>query len=283
MQWEVVIGLEVHAQLSTQSKIFSTASTAFGAAPNSQTAVVDIALPGALPVMNKAAVEKAIRFGLAVNADINRKSVFARKNYFYPDLPKGYQISQYELPVVGVGHLDIELEDGSTKRVGITRAQLQLHLSHAWSRQLFGSTSYNPPSRFLDEIPADLVEQAGAVGGRSAYGRQSYRGRADASPPPYRRGGGSPVRSYDPDADDSDRHRERIVEAALAAGQRPAPSPVNSQELGLRVGDDVEHPAFGEGVIVEIRGQGDKAEATIRFRDAGTKHLSLAWAPLKKV
>ena len=100
MNWEIVIGLETHAQLSTASKIFSGASTAFGAAPNTQACAVDIALPGVLPVLNRGAVERAIRFGLAVGATINRRSVFARKNYFYPDLPKGYQISQYEMPVV---------------------------------------------------------------------------------------------------------------------------------------------------------------------------------------
>jgi DNA helicase-2/ATP-dependent DNA helicase PcrA len=184
--------------------------------------------------------------------------------------------------------------------VGITRAQQQLHLSHAWSRQLFGTTNYNPPSRFLDEIPAELVDQQGAVGGRSGYGRQSYRDRRDredyGSVPAYRRGGSgssgsgssgsggtrSPVSGFDPD-DDIDWHRERVVDAAINAGQRNAPAPANSQELGLRVGDDVEHPSFGEGVILEIRGQGDKAEATIRFRGVGTKHLSLAWAPLKRL
>jgi aspartyl-tRNA(Asn)/glutamyl-tRNA(Gln) amidotransferase subunit B len=129
MQWEVVIGLEVHAQLSTNSKIFSAASTAFGAEPNTQTAVVDVAMPGALPVMNKAAVEKAIRFGLAVGADINRKSVFARKNYFYPDLPKGYQISQFELPVVEHGAITIRVEppkgEAYDKVVNLTRAHLE--------------------------------------------------------------------------------------------------------------------------------------------------------------
>jgi aspartyl-tRNA(Asn)/glutamyl-tRNA(Gln) amidotransferase subunit B len=98
MKWEVVIGLETHTQLSTASKIFSGASTTFGAAPNTQASAVDIALPGVLPVLNKGAVERAIRFGLAVSGTINRRSVFARKNYFYPDLPKGYQISQYEIP-----------------------------------------------------------------------------------------------------------------------------------------------------------------------------------------
>src|SRR5919201_5670502 len=107
MTWETVIGLEVHAQLNTRSKIFSGASTAFGAAPNTQASAVDIALPGTLPVLNRAAVEKAIRFGLAVGGRVNRRSIFARKNYFYPDLPKGYQISQYELPVVQGGAVTI--------------------------------------------------------------------------------------------------------------------------------------------------------------------------------
>src|SRR5580698_9700280 len=99
-QWEVVIGLETHAQLSTQSKIFSGTATQFGASPNTQASPVDLALPGVLPVLNRGAVERAIRFGLAVNATIAPQSIFARKNYFYPDLPKGYQISQFEIPVV---------------------------------------------------------------------------------------------------------------------------------------------------------------------------------------
>ncbi len=124
MQWETVIGLETHAQLSTVSKIFSGAATQFGAAPNVQACAVDIALPGVLPVLNRAAVEKAIRFGLAVDATIARRSVFARKNYFYPDLPKGYQISQYELPIVQGGSLEIELKDGP-KTVRLTRAHLE--------------------------------------------------------------------------------------------------------------------------------------------------------------
>jgi aspartyl-tRNA(Asn)/glutamyl-tRNA(Gln) amidotransferase subunit B len=124
-QWEVVIGLEVHAQLNTQSKIFSGAATAYGAMPNTQVCAVDAALPGVLPVLNKEAVTKAVTFGLAIDAEITERSVFARKNYFYPDLPKGYQISQFELPIVGKGHLDIIMEDGSTKRIGITRAHLE--------------------------------------------------------------------------------------------------------------------------------------------------------------
>jgi len=124
MSWEAVIGLETHAQLSTNAKIFSGAATAFGAAPNTQASAVDIALPGVLPVLNKGAVERAIKFGLAVGATINRRSVFARKNYFYPDLPKGYQISQYEIPVVQGGALTIATKAGS-KAVRLTRAHLE--------------------------------------------------------------------------------------------------------------------------------------------------------------
>ena len=125
MSWEVVIGLETHAQLSTASKIFSGASTAFGAAPNTQASAVDIALPGVLPVLNKGAVERAIRFGLAVGGTINAHSVFARKNYFYPDLPKGYQISQYEIPVVQGGGVDIVSPTRGALRVRLTRAHLE--------------------------------------------------------------------------------------------------------------------------------------------------------------
>ena len=125
MEWETVIGLEVHTQLLTKSKLFSGASTEFGALPNSQACLVDLGYPGVLPVLNKEAVRMAVKFGLAVSATVAPHSVFARKNYFYPDLPKGYQISQFELPVVAKGHLDIELDDGSVKRVGITRAHLE--------------------------------------------------------------------------------------------------------------------------------------------------------------
>ncbi|MEM7276883.1 MAG: Asp-tRNA(Asn)/Glu-tRNA(Gln) amidotransferase subunit GatB [Pseudomonadota bacterium] len=125
MSFEVVIGLEVHTQLATKSKIFSGTSTTYGAAPNTQASLIDLAYPGVLPVLNEQVVQMAVRFGIAVDAEIGRRSVFARKNYFYPDLPKGYQISQYELPIVGLGHMDIRLEDGSTKRIGITRAHLE--------------------------------------------------------------------------------------------------------------------------------------------------------------
>ncbi len=125
MEWETVIGLEIHAQLATRSKIFSGASTAYGAEPNTQACAVDLGLPGVLPVLNAEAVNMAIRFGLATGCSIAPHSVFARKNYFYPDLPKGYQISQYELPVVHEGEVIIELDDGETMRVGVTRAHLE--------------------------------------------------------------------------------------------------------------------------------------------------------------
>ena len=125
MQWETVIGLEIHCQLATNSKIFSGASTQYGAEANTQACAVDLGLPGVLPVLNGEAVRMAIQFGLAVNAEIGTTSIFARKNYFYPDLPKGYQISQFELPIVGRGELEIELENGDTKTIGITRAHLE--------------------------------------------------------------------------------------------------------------------------------------------------------------
>ena len=123
--WEVVIGLEIHAQLATRSKIFSGSATAYGAPPNTQANLVDLAYPGVLPVLNASAVQMAVKFGLAVDASVARRSVFARKNYFYPDLPKGYQISQYELPVVARGSLKVLLDDGVEKIVGITRAHLE--------------------------------------------------------------------------------------------------------------------------------------------------------------
>ena len=123
--WETVIGLEIHAQLATSSKIFSGASTSFGAAANTQACAVDLGLPGVLPVLNAEVVAMAIKFGVAINAEITHQSVFARKNYFYPDLPKGYQISQFELPIVGRGSLSINPEEGVTRVVGITRAHLE--------------------------------------------------------------------------------------------------------------------------------------------------------------
>jgi len=125
MNWEVVIGLEIHAQLATQSKIFSGASTRYGAEPNSQACLVDLGYPGVLPVLNEQVVDMAIRFGLATHCTIAPRSIFARKNYFYPDLPKGYQISQFELPIVHSGYIDIATDTGEQKRIGITRAHLE--------------------------------------------------------------------------------------------------------------------------------------------------------------
>ena len=125
MAWETVIGLEIHAQLATRSKIFSAASTAFGAEPNTQASAVDLGLPGVLPVVNKDVVRMAVKFALATDADIGKTSVFARKNYFYPDLPKGYQISQMDYPIVGKGNIVITLPDGTEKTVGLTRAHLE--------------------------------------------------------------------------------------------------------------------------------------------------------------
>jgi aspartyl-tRNA(Asn)/glutamyl-tRNA(Gln) amidotransferase subunit B len=125
MSWETVIGLEVHVQLLTESKIFSTTPTRYGAPPNTQAGLIDLGYPGVLPVLNRRAVELAVRFGLAVGATVSRHSVFARKNYFYPDLPKGYQISQYDQPIIRGGSLEIPLPEGIVKRVGITRAHLE--------------------------------------------------------------------------------------------------------------------------------------------------------------
>ena len=125
MVWETVIGLEVHVQLATKSKLFSGSSTTFGAAPNTQANIFDLAMPGTLPVLNAEALRMAVKFGLAIDAEIGRRSVFDRKNYFYPDLPKGYQVSQLEFPTVGKSQLEITLEDGSTRTIGITRAHME--------------------------------------------------------------------------------------------------------------------------------------------------------------
>jgi len=206
--------------------------------------------------------------------------------------------------------------------VGITRAMQKLYLTHAWSRQLFGSTQYNPPSRFFDEIPDELIQSEGNVSGRSSYGRQSYRSRRDergydsSYDSGYRAGEGGrsggrrartssswssddvpefrprserfrdrsdadelPGRDINADLHD-DEHQERVVDAALRAGQKLEPT--NSQDQGFAVGDQVEHPAFGAGTIIALEGEGDKAEAVINFSGVGLKHLSLAWAPLTK-
>ncbi|MGA1496525.1 MAG: Asp-tRNA(Asn)/Glu-tRNA(Gln) amidotransferase subunit GatB [Steroidobacteraceae bacterium] len=139
-EWEVVIGLEIHAQLATRSKIFSGSSTAFGAAPNVQANLVDLGYPGVLPVLNAEAVRMAARFGLAIGAKVSHRSVFARKNYFYPDLPKGYQISQYELPIVQDGRVEIVLDDGSAKVIGVTRAHLEEDAGKSLHEELPGQS-----------------------------------------------------------------------------------------------------------------------------------------------
>ncbi|MDE1462742.1 Asp-tRNA(Asn)/Glu-tRNA(Gln) amidotransferase subunit GatB [Spartinivicinus poritis] len=140
MKWEVVIGLEIHVQLATQSKIFSGASTAFGAEPNTQACAVDLGLPGILPVVNKEAVRMATMFGMAIHAQINQRNIFARKNYFYPDLPKGYQTSQMDLPIVGPGYVDITLDDGETRRIGVTRAHLEEDAGKSLHEDFHGMT-----------------------------------------------------------------------------------------------------------------------------------------------
>ena len=140
MSWETVIGLEVHLQLATQSKIFSGSSTRFGAEPNTQASAVDLAMPGMLPVLNEQAVRFAVMFGLGIQAEIGRRSVFDRKNYFYPDLPKGYQISQFAEPIVGRGEFEITLDDGSSRRIGITRAHLKEDAGKSLHEDFHGQT-----------------------------------------------------------------------------------------------------------------------------------------------
>jgi len=140
MEWEVVIGLEIHAQLATKTKIFSGAPTTYGAEPNTQACAVDLGLPGVLPVLNVEAVKMAVKFGLAIDAELSNPSIFARKNYFYPDLPKGYQISQLDLPIVGKGELAIELEDGSEKIIGVTRAHLEEDAGKSMHGNFHGQT-----------------------------------------------------------------------------------------------------------------------------------------------
>lgn len=168
MKWEVVIGLEVHTQLSTQSKIFSSASTAYGAEPNTQTAVVDVAMPGALPVMNRGAIERAIQLGLAIGGKINRKSVFARKNYFYPDLPKGYQISQFELPVVEGGAIEIQVGD-VTKKINVTRAHLEEDAGKSVHEDFHGMTGID-----LNRAGTPLLEIVSEPEMRSAAEAVAY-------------------------------------------------------------------------------------------------------------
>ncbi|MDW8258099.1 MAG: Asp-tRNA(Asn)/Glu-tRNA(Gln) amidotransferase subunit GatB [Gammaproteobacteria bacterium] len=167
--WESVIGLEIHAQLATRSKIFSASSTAYGAEPNTQADLVDLGYPGVLPVLNGAAVRMAVKFGLAIGAEVARRSVFARKNYFYPDLPKGYQISQYELPIVARGHIDILLEDGTRKRIGITRAHLEEDAGKSLHEGLAGATGID-----LNRAGTPLLEIVSAPDLRSAKEAVAY-------------------------------------------------------------------------------------------------------------
>ena len=167
--WETVIGLEIHAQLATRSKIFSGSPTAYGAPPNAQANLIDLGYPGVLPVLNAEAVRMAVKLGLAIKARIARNSVFARKNYFYPDLPKGYQISQYELPIVADGAVDILLDDGTLKRIGITRAHLEEDAGKSLHEGLPGVTGID-----LNRAGTPLVEIVSEPHMRSAKEAVAY-------------------------------------------------------------------------------------------------------------
>jgi len=168
-EWETVIGLEIHAQLATRSKIFSGSPTAYGAPPNTQADLVDLGYPGVLPVLNAEAVRMVVKLGLAINARIAARSVFARKNYFYPDLPKGYQISQYELPIVAQGALDIVLEDGQARRIGITRAHLEEDAGKSLHEGLPATTGID-----LNRAGTPLVEIVSEPDMRSAKEAVAY-------------------------------------------------------------------------------------------------------------
>ncbi|TCO76243.1 Asp-tRNA(Asn)/Glu-tRNA(Gln) amidotransferase subunit GatB [Chromatocurvus halotolerans] len=169
MSWETVIGLEVHLQLATQSKIFSGSSTRFGAEPNTQASAVDLAMPGMLPVLNEQAVRFAVMFGLGIDAEIGRRSVFDRKNYFYPDLPKGYQISQFAEPIVGRGEFEITLEDGSTRSIGITRAHLEEDAGKSLHEDFHGQTGID-----LNRAGTPLLEIVSEPDLRSATEAVAY-------------------------------------------------------------------------------------------------------------
>ncbi|HUS24022.1 MAG TPA: Asp-tRNA(Asn)/Glu-tRNA(Gln) amidotransferase subunit GatB, partial [Candidatus Binatia bacterium] len=166
--WEPVIGLEIHCQLLTKSKIFSGASTTYGAAPNTQADAVTLGLPGVLPVLNAQAVTMAVKFGLAIGAQIAPRCVFARKHYFYPDLPKGYQISQYELPIVAKGHVDIEV-DGKAKRIGVTRAHLEEDAGKSLHDAFAGATGID-----LNRAGTPLIEIVSEPELRSAAEAVAY-------------------------------------------------------------------------------------------------------------
>lgn len=168
MQWETVIGLEIHAQLATRSKIFSGASTAYGAEPNTQACLVSLGMPGVLPVLNAEAVRMAIMFGSAIDAELGRRNVFARKNYFYPDLPKGYQISQFELPIVGSGHVEISV-DGESKTIGVTRAHLEEDAGKSLHEDFHGMTGID-----LNRAGTPLLEIVSEPDMRSAREAVAY-------------------------------------------------------------------------------------------------------------
>ena len=168
MQWETVIGLEIHAQLKTKSKIFSGASTAYGATPNTQACAVDLGLPGTLPVLNQQAVRYAVKFGLAIGAHIAPYSVFSRKNYFYPDLPKGYQISQFDLPIVGLGELNITV-DGEVRTIGVTRAHLEEDAGKSLHEDYHGKTGVD-----LNRAGTPLLEIVSEPDMRSAAEAVAY-------------------------------------------------------------------------------------------------------------
>jgi aspartyl-tRNA(Asn)/glutamyl-tRNA(Gln) amidotransferase subunit B len=169
MSYEMVIGLEVHLQLATQSKIFSGSATTFGAPPNTQASAVDLAMPGMLPVLNEEAVRYAVKFGLGVGAEIGKRSVFDRKNYFYPDLPKGYQISQFEAPIVGRGQFEILLEDGSARTIGITRAHLEEDAGKSLHEDFHGQTGID-----LNRAGTPLLEIVSEPDIRSAEEAVAY-------------------------------------------------------------------------------------------------------------
>lgn len=169
MGWEAVIGLEIHVQLKTKSKIFSGAATTFGAEANTQACAVDLGLPGVLPVLNEEAVRFAVRFGLGVGAQLNQRSIFARKNYFYPDLPKGYQISQFELPIVGQGQLEIQVDEHQVKTIGITRAHLEEDAGKSLHEDFSGSTGID-----LNRAGTPLLEIVSEPDLRSAKEAVAY-------------------------------------------------------------------------------------------------------------
>ena len=233
MQWEPVIGLEIHTQLATESKIFSGASTAFGAEPNTQACAIDLGLPGVLPVLNQGAVQRAVQFGQAIAAEIAPRSVFARKNYFYPDLPKGYQISQYELPIVGRGQVEILLDDGAVKTIGVTRAHLEedagKSLHESFSGRQRRSHRHRPQSR-RHAAAGDRLRARSALG---------------------RRGGG--LRTQDPSAGALDRHQRRQHAGGLVPGR--------CQCLGASPRRAVRHPCRDqEHQLVPLPAAGDLFE-----------------------